>query len=70
MRTNGFSLGKVNKGFFQLDKFGKGRLLLHSDLAPYLILTKENGEKVIINFKDKNQTEKIYEKIKMMKTNQ
>ncbi len=70
MRTNGFSLGKINKGFFQLDKFGKGRLLVHSDLAPYLILTKENGEKIIINFKDKNQTEKIYEKIKMMKTNQ
>jgi hypothetical protein len=67
LRTNGFSFGSIKKGFFNLDKFGKSRLLIHSDLAPYLILTKNNEEKVIINFKAKNETEKIYEKIKLLK---
>lgn len=67
MRTNGFSFGNIKKGFFNLDKFGKSRLLIHSDLAPYLILTKNNGDKIIINFKEKNETEKMYEKIKTQK---
>ena len=66
IRTNGFSFGSVKKGFFNLDKFGKSRLLIHSDNAPYLILSKNNGEKTIINFRDKIKTEKLYEKIKAM----
>lgn len=66
MRTNGFSFGSIKKGFFNLDKFGKSRLLIHSDLAPYLILSKNNGDKIIINFKDKIETEKTYEKIKIL----
>ncbi|MDD4199275.1 MAG: DUF3784 domain-containing protein [Paludibacter sp.] len=68
IRTNGFSFGSIKKGFFNLDKFGKSRLLIHSDLAPYLILSKNNGEKIIINFKDKIETEKTYDKIKIMIT--
>lgn len=67
IRTNGFSFGNIKKGFFNLDKFGKSRLLIHSDLAPYLILTKNNGDKIIINFKEKIETEKMYEKIKTLK---
>lgn len=64
MRTDGFSLGSVHKGFFDVDTFGISRLLVHSDSYPYLILSKNNGEKIIINFKDKLKTEKTYEKIK------
>ena len=66
MRTNGFSFGNIKKGFFNLDKFGKSRLLIHSDLFPYLILTKNNGDKIIINFKDKIETEKSFDNIKTM----
>ncbi len=49
MRTNGFSFGLVNKGFFNLDKFGKTRLLIHSDKSPFLIISKSNADKLIIN---------------------
>lgn len=66
IRTNGFSFGTIKKGFFNLDKFGKSRLLIHSDSAPYLILSISNGDKVIINFKDKIETEKTYNKIKTL----
>ena len=66
IRTNGFSFGNVKKGFFNLDKYGKSRLLIHSDLAPYLILSKNNGDKIIINFKDRIETEKTCDKIKTM----
>jgi hypothetical protein len=68
MRTNGFSFGTVKKGFFQVDSFGKSRLLIHSDTPPYLIISRSNGEKTIVNFKDKTETEKIYNRIKVMIT--
>ena len=66
MRTNGFSFGVVDKGFFNLDKFGKTRLLIHSDQAPFLIISKSDADKIIINFRDKTETEQIFEEIKML----
>ncbi len=66
IRTNGFSLGSIKKGFFNLDKFGKSKLLIHSDIAPYLILSKINKDKVIMNFKDKNETETLHDKIRTL----
>lgn len=66
MRTNGFSFGTVNKGFFNLEEFGKTRLLIHSDSPAYLIISINNGEKIIINLKDKAETETTYNKIKVL----
>ena len=63
MRTNGFSFGTVKKGFFDLNKFGKCRLLIHSENPPYLIISKGNGEKTIINFNEKSVTESTYTEI-------
>ena len=64
LRTNGFSFGTVNKGFFNLDKLGKTRLLIHSHNTPFLIISKGNTERIIINFKDKSKTEQLFEEIK------
>ena len=66
LRTNGFSFGVVNKGFFNLEKFGKTRLLIHSDKSPYLIISKVDSGKIIINFRDKIETEKIFNEIKAL----
>lgn len=63
MRTNGFSFGTVKKGFFDLNEFGKCRLLIHSENPPYLIISKGNGEKTIINFNEKSVTESTYTEI-------
>ena len=63
MRTSGFSFGTVKKGFFDLNEFGKCRLLIHSENPPYLIISKGNGEKTIINFKEKSVTESTYTEI-------
>jgi len=64
LRTNGFSFGTVNKGCFNLDKFGKTRLLIHSHNTPFLIISKSNTDRIIINFRDKTKTEQIFEEIK------
>lgn len=70
IRTNGFSSGAVKKGFFNLDKFGKTRLLISSNKSPYLIITKNNSDKIIVNFKDKNETEKIFREIESLIENE
>jgi len=69
-RTNGFSSGTVKKGFFNLDKFGKTQLLINSNKSPYLIMIKNNSDKIIVNFKDKNETEKIFREIKSLIDNE
>ena len=69
-RTNGFSSGAVKKGFFNLDKFGKTRLLISSNKSPYLIMTKNNSDKIIVNFKDKTKTEKLFGEIKTLIDNE
>ncbi len=66
MRTNGFSFGTVNKGFFNLERFGKCHLLIHSDCPSYLIISKTNGEKTIINFKDRTETVTTYNELKTL----
>jgi len=66
MRTNGFSFGTIKKGYFNLDKFGKSRLLVQSDIPLFLIISNSNGKKTIINYKDIKETEQIYEKIKLL----
>jgi hypothetical protein len=68
-RTNGFSSGAVKKGFFILDKFGKTRLLISSNKSSYLIMTKNNSDKIIVNFKDKTETEKLFIEIKTLINN-
>lgn len=64
MRTNGFSLGNIHKGTFILDEFGKCRLLLHSSNPPYLIMSRTDGNKIIINFRNIAETQKIFKNIK------
>lgn len=63
MRTNGFSLGTIKKGYFNTDEFGNIHLLLQSNNPPFLNISKNNGKKTIVNFSNKEETEKIYSTI-------
>lgn len=63
-RTNGLSLGGVKKGFFNVDELGNSRLLTHSNKGPYLIISKTNDKKTIINFKDQDDTKRIFQRMK------
>jgi len=63
-RTNGFSFWTIKKGTYNLDQFGNCRLLIHSDMPPYLLVSKKSGDKIIINFKDSCETVNLYSQIK------
>lgn len=66
LRTNGFNLGTINKGYFKLREHGKTRLLLHSDKPPFLMLSDKDGKLTIINYRDASETEQVYEKIRSL----
>lgn len=65
-RTNGYSFGATKKGFFNLDEWGRTRLLIHSDQPRYVIISKSDGSRMIFNFKDAAATEAKYQKIKVL----
>jgi len=65
-RTNGFSFGSSKKGNFKLEEFGKCKLFLQSVSGPYLFLIKKNGEKIILNHKNRAETELVFENIKTL----
>lgn len=68
LRTNGFGLGSIKKGHFNLEEYGNCRLFLHSDSSPYLIIIEKNEEKIIINHENKKETEKEFERLKLLIT--
>lgn len=63
MRTNGFALGNVRKGMFNLDSLGKTRLYLHTTSGPYLIIEDYNGLNTIFSYRDSSQVKTIYDQI-------
>ncbi|MCH7409481.1 DUF3784 domain-containing protein [Belliella sp. DSM 111904] len=66
-RTNGLGIGQVKKGFFNVDGFGKTRLLIHAGRGPYLKITTIDKETIIINFKEKEKTTHIYHAVKSVR---
>ncbi|MFV5692379.1 DUF3784 domain-containing protein [Flavobacterium sp. LT1R49] len=62
-RTNGFSLGTIQKGYFKTDKDEIIKLILNADNKPYLLLTKSNGKKIYYSAKEESN-EKLLNEIK------
>jgi len=62
LKTNGFNFGETLKGNFKLEELGKGKLFIGSSQGPFIyIKTKESY--IIINFKDPEQTRRLYDKL-------
>jgi len=59
-RTNGFSIGAINKGHFKLDGVGECRLYLRSLDPPFIQITDYMNGKVFLNFKNNDETTRIY----------
>ena len=63
MRTNGFEFGPVKKGMFQLEGIGKCRLLIQRNHPPYLVITQQTGEKIILRYKNPNNTRLAFDRL-------
>jgi hypothetical protein len=61
-KSNGFGFANVRKGKFHLQKWGEGRLFLHSDSPPFIYL-KTSESYMLINYKDSGQTNSVYQQL-------
>jgi hypothetical protein len=66
LRTNGLAIGAIRKGYFRAPDLQQNvRLVFHSNNAPYLyIIYGDNDKHVILNFRNREKTREVYEKLK------
>lgn len=63
MRTNGYALNNVLKGYFTLQTLGNGKLFIKYGKSPYIYVQTDKGF-IIFNEPDPQKTRELYEKIK------
>jgi hypothetical protein len=63
LKTNGFALGSINKGYFKTEDGEIIKLILNSDNKPYILFTKADGERIYYSAKSE-PNQKILDKIK------
>ena len=69
-KTNGFSTGRINKGYFYSKSLDKNvKLLLHSESKPFIYIIYANNKYVIINFWKQETTLQVYDKLKRLVQN-
>ncbi len=62
-KVNGFNMGPILKGKFDLDGYGLSNLYIHSSKSPFIIIKTENTY-YIINYKDPHKTNDLYKELK------
>jgi hypothetical protein len=64
LRTNGLGLGDINKGNFKLEGIGGCKLFLQQRKPPYIRIVYSGGKVMYLNFKSKDKTIEVYERLK------
>ncbi|MFA7274198.1 MAG: DUF3784 domain-containing protein [Crocinitomicaceae bacterium] len=57
LKTNGFALGTIKKGYFKTNEGEIVKLILNADQSPLLLFTKTNGQKIYFTAKEKSSFE-------------
>lgn len=63
LKTNGFAVGVIRKGYFKTDDGEVVKLLVDSNKGPFLLIVKTNGERIFCASKGQPSQE-LLEKIK------
>lgn len=63
-KDNGFDFGNILRGNFTLENIGKGKLYINNGKPPYVYLKLRNGY-VIINYKNSDKTQELYNEIRL-----
>ena len=64
LRTNGISLGPINKGHFKLEDGSSVLLFLRNAKPPFIQITFNSGQKpIIINSADSESTKKLFQEL-------
>lgn len=62
-KTNGFNAGGTLKGNFRLEGIGAAKLFIQSQAGPFIYIVTAQGDTVIINYRDGQQTRELYDKL-------
>lgn len=62
-KTNGFNAGGTLKGNFRLEGIGAAKLFVQSKAGPFIYIVTTQGDTVIINYRDGQQTRELYDKL-------
>lgn len=62
MRTNGFAIGDIRKGFFKTFSNEKVKFILNLKEKPFLVITKKSGEKIFYS-SGSNKSRNIFTEI-------
>jgi len=62
-KENGFDLGNILRGRFKLEGFGSTMIYVHKDKSPFIFIKTQNSV-VIINSRNKDMTEELYNKLR------
>lgn len=65
LKTNGAALGSYYKGHFNVEGIGNSLVFLNSSNPPYIVITMKKGKTVILNCKTREQTEELFDKIRI-----
>ena len=68
LKTNGFALSSVKKGYFKTADGEKVKLILNTLETPYIIIVLKNGQKIFYS-KSSDENKQLYEELKKIKTN-
>ncbi len=63
IKTNGFALGSIKKGYFKTDEGEIIKVILNTDAKPYILLTMESGKKIYFSSKEKSNKQ-LYKELK------
>jgi hypothetical protein len=66
LKTNGFNFGETLKGNFKLKDYGNCKLFLKSKDGPFLMIIDNKGERILINYENRTDTEQQFEELKKM----
>lgn len=69
MRSNGYSLGSVKKGYFKTKSGETIKLFLHSSHGPYLHIQRKSDMPVFINYEDSTQIQQVFNDLFMLTNN-
>ena len=71
IRTNGIGAGTISKGHFHSKSLKRNvKLILHSKTRPFIYIRHADNKYVIINFKKKEKTLQIYDRLKVLTGNE
>lgn len=69
LKTNGFALGEIRKGYFKTESGDVVKLILNSAQKPYILFTKSDGKKIYYSAKEKSNEEILNEIKKTLPNN-